>query len=73
MPPIITMEECSLCGKCSDICPEDVFLMTDAGPQVVRPDECWYCGACVMDCPTSSIKIKIPLAMKVSALRVEGK
>jgi NAD-dependent dihydropyrimidine dehydrogenase PreA subunit len=71
-PVIIDYEKCKKrlpCGICVNICPEDVFVMTDNGPQVAYPDECYYCGACAMDCPASAIKVRIPLAMKVSALR----
>ena len=71
MPPIVTEEFCNLCGKCCEICPEDVFVMTESGPAVRRPDECWYCGACAMDCPTSAIKIRIPPSMRVSAQRIK--
>ena len=68
MPPIINMEDCNLCETCHDICPEDVFIMTDDGPQVVHPDECWYCGGCVMDCPESAITMKFPPTMRASVL-----
>ena len=72
MPPVINMENCDLCEICYDICPEDVFLMTEEGPKVANPDECWYCGGCVMDCPSSAITMRFPPSMRVSVLRTTG-
>ena len=63
MPPIINKEKCNACGICADICPMDVFGVTDNGdiPVVTYPEECWHCNSCVLDCPEEAISLRIPL------------
>jgi adenylylsulfate reductase, subunit B len=67
MPPIINKEECSSCGECMNICPQDVFFGTEDGnvPVIRYPDECWHCNACVVACPVEAIKLRIPLPMMI--------
>ncbi len=54
MPPIINEKKCSKCGKCVDICSEDVFFGSKKGevPTVAYGEECWHCNACVSACPS---------------------
>lgn len=69
MPPVINKDECISCGKCTDICSEDVFFGSANGeiPAVTYPDECWHCYACVLDCPVEgAIKLRIPLPMMIA-------
>jgi adenylylsulfate reductase subunit B len=66
MPPVVDRDKCICCGKCVDICSEDVFFgsITSDTPSVTYPDECWHCYACVLDCPVEgAIKLRIPLPM----------
>lgn len=68
MPPEINEEKCIACGKCADICSEDVFFgsVKKQVPVVKYPEECWHCNACVIDCPVEgAIKLRIPLPMTV--------
>lgn len=60
---------CFKCTTCVEVCPEDVFAMTEDGVQIVYPDECFTCGACVMDCPCSAITMRLPAPMRLAALR----
>ena len=64
MPPVINKDECISCGKCADICSEDVFFGSKKKefPVVTYPEECWHCNACVIDCPVEgAIRLRIPL------------
>lgn len=66
MPPVINEDKCKACGKCSDICPQDVFFGSEKKkvPVVSYPEECWHCGACTLDCPVEgTIRLRIPLPM----------
>lgn len=66
MPPVINETKCLKCGKCAEICAEDVFFGSKKKqvPVVTYPDECWHCSACVMDCPAEgAIKLRLPLPM----------
>ncbi|MBI2955513.1 MAG: ferredoxin family protein [Chloroflexi bacterium] len=74
MPPVIDLNECIGCGKCVDVCSEDVFFGTkDFGksiehkPVVTYPEVCWHCNLCVKACPVAgAIRLRIPLAMSVA-------
>ena len=66
MPPVVDKNVCIACGKCADVCSEDVFYGTKKRqvPVVTYPDECWHCNACVLDCPKEgAIRLRIPLPM----------
>ena len=66
MPPIIAESKCSCCGKCVDMCTEDVFFGSrkKETPQITYPDECVYCNACVEECPVEgAIRLRLPMPM----------
>ncbi|MFH1489868.1 MAG: FAD-dependent oxidoreductase, partial [Pseudomonadota bacterium] len=42
---------CAICGTCADICPMDIIVMGEEGPEVKYPKECWHCGGCRINCP----------------------
>lgn len=68
MPPVIKKEICVRCGKCVEICTEDVFFgsVKKKMPIVAYPEECWHCKACVEVCPKEgAIVLRIPLPMMV--------
>jgi len=62
---------CFQCGTCVEVCPEDIYEMTEDGVQIKYPDECFICGACVMDCPCSAITMRVPAPMRLAAVRVK--
>ncbi|MBW2341446.1 MAG: ferredoxin family protein [Deltaproteobacteria bacterium] len=63
MPPIIDSSECTACGRCVEICAEDVFYGSKKGeiPIVTYPRECVHCSCCVYECPVGAIRVRIPL------------
>jgi len=66
MPPIIDPEKCTGCGKCVDICAEDIFFGSKEGevPVVTYPDECVHFNCCVYVCPVEgAIRLRIPVPM----------
>jgi len=68
MPPVIYTDKCTSCGKCVDVCPEDVFFGSKKKkvPVISYPHDCWHCNACVYECPVDgAIRLRIPLPMMV--------
>ena len=64
MPPIIDSTKCTACGKCVEICAEDVFYGSRPGeiPVVTYPRECVHFNCCVYECPVpGAIRVRIPL------------
>ena len=68
MPPEINYELCTGCGRCVEICAEDVFFGTANGekPLISYPEVCFHCNCCVNECPIEgAIWLWIPLTMHV--------
>ena len=68
MPPILDEDECTACGNCVDVCPQDVFFDSMAGEVAVitYPEECWHCDACFLNCPVEgALRLRIPLTAMI--------
>lgn len=75
MPPKIDKDLCTMCGTCTDVCPEDILRLTEGKSEAVEtvyPAECWNCGICKLDCPEQAIQIELPLAMRPVFVRVKN-
>jgi len=57
MYPVVNHESCDACKNCVEICPCEVYAMTDGKPDPVHLEDCIECGACVEQCPTGSIEL----------------
>ena len=53
----LTDEKCVGCGRCEEVCPHDVFSVTDKKARIVEKDMCMECGACAMNCPANAIGV----------------
>ncbi|HKM09434.1 MAG TPA: 4Fe-4S binding protein [Candidatus Methanomethylophilaceae archaeon] len=49
----INKEECTSCGACIDVCPQDAIKMEDVA--IIDQDSCVECGACIDECPQDAI------------------
>jgi uncharacterized protein len=49
-PPMYDGTNCTFCGLCAEICPENAINIED---EVLHydPDKCVFCGSCVQECP----------------------
>jgi len=68
MPPEIDSEKCTGCGRCFDICAEDVFFGSKGGkvPVITYPEVCWHGYCCVDVCPVEgAIWLRTPLSMVI--------
>lgn len=53
--PVIDFGECSGCGSCMDVCPNQVLDIVDDCISIVDEDACVACGSCVDECPMGAI------------------
>lgn len=56
--PIIDAEECSGCGICVDVCPNEVLDLVDDIAVAVKEDACDGCGTCAEECAMGAIEIE---------------
>ena len=50
-------EKCAGCGRCVEVCPQEVFEMQDRKAAVVDRDRCMECGACAMNCDFGALAV----------------
>jgi len=50
--------KCTGCGKCIEVCPHQVFSLSNGKSTIVDKDRCIECGACVKNCPFNALEVK---------------
>jgi ferredoxin len=50
----VTIEKCTGCGTCFDVCPTDAIKIANGKAEITM--ECIDCGACPRVCPEGAIK-----------------
>jgi NAD-dependent dihydropyrimidine dehydrogenase PreA subunit len=55
--PEVNVEECTGCGECVDICPEDVYELQNDKSVAVNADECVGCESCIEVCENDALTI----------------
>ena len=53
----LDQEACIGCGSCAEVCPHQVFELTEKRAAVSDLDACMECGACALNCPVNSITV----------------
>jgi len=48
---------CTGCGRCTEVCPHEVFEMSDGKARVIDKNRCMECGACMVNCPAGAIAV----------------
>jgi len=48
---------CVGCGRCVEVCPHQVFAVTERKARIVDKDACMECGACAKNCPPAAIDV----------------
>jgi NAD-dependent dihydropyrimidine dehydrogenase PreA subunit len=60
MIEFIAEERCTSCGKCVEVCPQDVFdLVAGAAPLISRAEDCTTCRQCSLYCPQGAIYVAL--------------
>jgi NAD-dependent dihydropyrimidine dehydrogenase PreA subunit len=49
---------CIGCGRCLEVCPHQVFVMTGKKAQLADLDACMECGACALNCPVAALTVE---------------
>ena len=49
---------CIGCGRCVEVCPQQVFRLEGRKAQLVDRDRCIECGACAGNCPVDALSVK---------------
>lgn len=57
----LTLDEntCIGCGRCVEVCPHNVFTLSDKKAHISDLSACMECGACMKNCPVSAAKVAI--------------
>lgn len=50
-------DACVVCGRCVEVCPHQLFEVTDGLAGIVALDACMECGACARNCPASAVRV----------------
>jgi uncharacterized protein (DUF169 family)/NAD-dependent dihydropyrimidine dehydrogenase PreA subunit len=68
----IDIEDCSKCGKCVSICPNNALEFDGEYPRLVHPELCTECGICEEQCPSGAIKFANRAVEEAPKQRVQG-
>jgi NAD-dependent dihydropyrimidine dehydrogenase PreA subunit len=49
---------CIGCGRCVEVCPHQVFALSEKRACIVDFDACMECGACARNCPADAIRVE---------------
>jgi len=50
--------KCNGCTMCVNVCPHNVFKMTNKKAEIINKDRCMECGACEINCIPNAISVK---------------
>ena len=48
---------CTGCRLCIEVCPHNVFKMTNKRAEIINRDRCMECGACEINCITGALTV----------------
>jgi len=50
-------DACIGCGRCTEVCPHQVFAIKEHKAHFADFEACMECGACARNCPVSAINV----------------
>jgi ferredoxin len=49
---------CTGCGRCTEVCPREVFTIENRKASITNLDNCLECGACMNNCAFKALNVK---------------
>jgi ferredoxin len=49
---------CTGCGRCPEVCPQQVFQCVGKKAAIIDLDACMECGACARNCPVGALTVE---------------
>jgi NAD-dependent dihydropyrimidine dehydrogenase PreA subunit len=49
--------KCTGCGRCTEVCPHEVFELENRKARIKDIGACMECGACMKNCPFAAITV----------------
>lgn len=49
--------KCTGCRRCTEVCPQGVFVIEKGKARIVDKDACIECGACMKNCAFEALKV----------------
>ena len=53
----LDVNECIGCDRCTEVCPHNVFDVSEKKARITERDLCMECGACAFNCPSGAITV----------------
>jgi len=73
----LDQQKCNGCGICIDVCPQQVFTLTENASSITDRDACMECGACARNCACQAISVRpgvgCAFAILMDRLNIKGK
>ncbi|MBA7560013.1 NAD(P)H-quinone oxidoreductase subunit I, chloroplastic [subsurface metagenome] len=59
-PLLLNQQRCKKCGVCVELCPRQVFTISDEGyPEPSNIERCTGCKLCELWCPDYAIEVEV--------------
>ena len=63
---VVNHDKCIGCGKCIDICPQQIITKREDGKICIDQDHCMGCGFCKTKCASDALQLKMTMPMRES-------
>jgi DNA-directed RNA polymerase subunit D len=68
----IDSERCDACGKCVEVCPEEILVKTDKGIKTQNVIDCTLCMDCVDACPQNPPAVEVSWDKNAFVFKIES-